>query len=84
MTIPTNQWVQDMFTDDEWEVLLRARWHQHRKGKPAPWYRALRILCGYRTGSPVKARMETIVDAWLHVHPTWRRLRLEEEGKGTT
>lgn len=72
---------QDDFSHLQWEWIIRARWRALTTKDKRDWYRVLRALCGYRTGSPVRKEMENLVDAWLRAHPSWRRYRLYETRK---
>jgi hypothetical protein len=72
------KYTQDDFTETQWEWIITARWRARTRKDMRDWYRVLRTLCGYRTGSPVRREMEQLVDQWLHDHPSWRRYRMYE------
>lgn len=59
----------DDFSDRQWEQLCRAR----RFDPKGEWPRVLRELCGYTSGRhELRKNVETIVDAWLRTHPSWK------------
>lgn len=56
------------FTPEQWDALCWARFTHNMSA----WYRLIRELCGYRSGSQIKTVLEALVDEWLRAHPTWR------------